>query len=394
MPGHQFRLGPRITNHQAGLQADSAQALDWSPGGLALDSLARMQLATAAATWCNAYDAGFEDLFLAKHKVSDWADAMQRARSAGARHLTFTTSGSTGPRRHLRHTEALLLQEAHAWASVLGDTLLGKPQRIVVLAPTHHIYGFIWGVLLPLVLDVPVVDADLTTLPELHTGDLLVAVPDQWLWLATSAARAGRWPAGVRGISSTAPLASATHHALITPQAPESAAALSCLLQIYGSTETGGVAWRDSPDGDYRLAPGRARSEADQIELVLPDGQHLLLPLQDEIRWRDANHFELLRRVDASVQVGGYNVSPAWVVEQLCAHPVAHGASVRLNTTAAPPRLKAFVVVTRPDDLEARQSFEAWMTETLPWYALPTTVRYGLELPCNALGKPSDWAAD
>jgi phosphopantothenoylcysteine decarboxylase/phosphopantothenate--cysteine ligase len=35
-----------------------------------------MQLATAAATWGNAYDVGFEDLFLAKRSSADWADVM------------------------------------------------------------------------------------------------------------------------------------------------------------------------------------------------------------------------------------------------------------------------------------------------------------------------------
>jgi 4-coumarate--CoA ligase (photoactive yellow protein activation family) len=368
--------------------------LSWGSDSLALDSLARLQLATAAATWCNAYDSGFEDLFLAKRNVSDWADVMQRSRSAGAKHFTFTTSGSTGQRKHLRHTETMLWQEAHAWARVLGESAQGTPKRVVVLAPTHHIYGFIWGVLLPMVLDVSVVDAELTALPTLQTGDLLVAVPDQWLWLATSTTSVWRWPPGVQGISSTAPLAAATHQALTTPESPGSAAALSRLLQIYGSTETAGVAWRDSPSGDYQLAPGRIRGEADQIELVMPDGQHAVLALQDELRWRDATRFELLRRADASVQVGGHNVSPAWVAEQLCSHPVVHAASVRLDPRATPPRLKAFVVLTQTDDLAARQSFEEWMAETLPWYAMPNAVCYGSELPRNALGKPSDWAPD
>jgi 4-coumarate--CoA ligase len=142
-----------------------------------------MQLATAAATWCNAYDVGFEDLFLAKRSAADWAMVMQRARTTGARNFTFATSGSTGKRQQIRHREDTLMGEAQAWAGVLqaGPTPV---TRVVMLAPTHHIYGFIWGVLLPHVLQVPVLDADLTDLPTLHTGDLIVAVPDQWAWLA------------------------------------------------------------------------------------------------------------------------------------------------------------------------------------------------------------------
>jgi hypothetical protein len=74
MPGIKACLGPRIS-------ADPhAAPLSWTADLLDLDSLARMQLATAAATWCNAYDAGFEDLFLAKRTAADWAVVMRRAR--------------------------------------------------------------------------------------------------------------------------------------------------------------------------------------------------------------------------------------------------------------------------------------------------------------------------
>jgi 4-coumarate--CoA ligase len=113
---------------------------------------------------------------------------------------------------------------------------------VVVLAPTHHIYGLIWGVLLPLVLNVHVVGADLDCLSEFQSGDLVVAVPDQWAYLAEST-RA--WPAGVRGIFSTAPLAEAVHRKLTEKSAAGQAAPLARLLQIYGSSETAGLAWRD-----------------------------------------------------------------------------------------------------------------------------------------------------
>ncbi|TAG32757.1 MAG: hypothetical protein EAZ34_09515 [Polaromonas sp.] len=58
--------------------------------------------------------------------------------------------------------------------------------RVIVLAPTHHIYSFIWGVLLPLVLGVSALDADISALPPLQSGDLMVAAPDQWVWLSAS----------------------------------------------------------------------------------------------------------------------------------------------------------------------------------------------------------------
>ena len=388
MPGLSARLGSRISP-----QSD----VDWSATGLALDSLARIQLATAAATWCNAYDAGFEDLFLAKRSAADWAAVMLRARASGAANFTFATSGSTGARKHIRHREDVLRNEAQAWATVLsavdanaGNSASTPPtvNRVVVLAPTHHIYGFIWGVLLPLALGVPAIDADFADLPELLPGDLLIAVPDQWAWLARSAKA---WPAGVQGISSTAPLADDVHRQLIDKRTGNLPAPLARLLQIYGSSETAGLAWRSDPVQPYTLAPGRTRTAQGGIELLLPTGAQAAMPVQDDLQWTSDWAFQLLRRVDNSVQVGGHNVSPDWVAQQLMTHSAVKAAAVRLDTLLTPPRLKAYVLLHSPADAEQKRGLETWALDTLPAHAQLASVTYGDALPQNAMGKPSDW---
>ena len=380
MPGIRGRLGPRMPCSQP------SKLPDWSSGGLALDSLTCMQLATAAAMWCNAQDTGFEDLFLAKRNAQGWADAMQRARSAGAKGFTFSTSGSTGTRQHIRHAHDSLIYEAHSWAQVLCASAL-PVSRIITLVPCHHIYGFIWGVLVPRALGVPVIDASHEALPELLDGDLLVGVPDQWQWLARSG-RANVAP--VQGVTSTAPMSGPVHKRLITAEGA-ALAWLSRLMQIYGSTQTGGIAWRDHPDTPYTLAPGRSRSAAGDVELLLPGGALVSLGLQDEVRWTGTNQFELLRRTDSCVQVGGHNVSLAWVREQLLAYPAVEDASVRLDTAALIPRLKAFVVLKAPANQALQTGVQKWALENLPWYAALGSICYGVELPRNAMGKPSDW---
>ena len=266
MPGIRSRLGPRLPLLQAG------GLPDWSPGGLALYSLARMQLATAAAVWCNAYDAGFEDIFLAKRNAPGCAEAMRRARSAGASGFTFSTSGSTGKRQHIRHAQDSLMDEARSWAQVFQASAW-PVSRIITLVSCHHIYGFSWGVLAPKALGVPVLDASHEALPELRAGDLLVAVPDQWQWLAGSA-RAGLAP--VQCVTSTAPMPGALHQRLVTAQAA-APAFLARLLQIYGSTQTGGIAWRDRPDKPYTLAP---------IADALAAGSSCCCPAARRCRWR------------------------------------------------------------------------------------------------------------
>ncbi len=409
MPGHNRALGPRIS--------PACHTVSWDKDGLYLDSLARMQLATAAATWCNAYDAGFEDLFLARRSSADWADVMARARLAGARHFTFATSGSTGTRKFIRHREDVLAAEALAWVEVLGQITRkahGTPiSRVIVLAPTHHIYGFIWGVLLPLALDVPVLDADVSALPQLHSGDLIVAVPDQWAWLSAShklstpspstQSRGSVWPDSVCGVSSTAQLPKAVHDQLaVLNMTGQARPALRSLLQIYGSSETAGLAWRADPGHPYTLAPGRMRTHTptgtrkdsigqDGISLQLPGGAAVSLAVQDDLNWLNDSNFELLRRTDHTVQVGGHNVSPDWVAAQLMTHPAVREAAVRLHDQVVPPRLKAFVVLHAPCNTDRCEEVEAWAVNHLPWYAAPCAIRYGTKLPKNALGKASDW---
>lgn len=387
MPGLSAVLGSRLSG---------SAGINWAANGLALDSLSRMQLATAAATWCNAYDPGFEDLFLAKRCTVDWAVQMDRCRTAGAQHFTFTTSGSTGARKHIRHQEALLVGEAQVWANLLNTNQFcaGQIKRVVVLTPTHHIYGFMWGILVPLALGVPALDADIEDLPILLPGDLVVAVPDQLHWLAGAIRNKSmpHWPGNITAVSSTSPLPHEVHRILTSPDlVGHKPAALSRLLEIYGSTETAGLGWRADPAHAYTLALGRNRTRDDGIELHLPSGATAVMAVQDELQWVDTNRFYVVRRHDQSVQVGGHNVSPTWVCDQLRSHPSVKQAAVRLSTSVRPPRLKAFVVLHTPDDAGQRRALELWALNQLPWYANFSTVTYGLELPRNAMGKPSDW---
>ena len=389
MPSVAGRLGTRTS---------AFATIDWSSTGLALDSLACMQMATAGGTWCNAFETGYEDLFLAKRNVPAWAAGMHRVALSSGTHITFSSSGTTGVRKHIRHRLSVLMDEARVWADLLSPPKSNAQgtsiKRVVVLAPTHHIYGFIWGVLLPMVLKVPVIDADLEAFPELLAGDLVVAVPDQWTWLADAHHLLGRWPTEVKGVSSTAPLPAQVHRRLTDATGTADAVAtapLAQLLHVYGSAETAGLAWRDDPVQPYMLAAMRVRTLTDGIALVRPPGDPIELAIQDELSWVDHQHFHVVARIDQSVQVAGHNVSPAWVCAQFASHPNVQEVAVRLNSSSHPPRLKAFIVLKQADQLYMRPQLETWAHENLPWYANPASFTYGASLPRSSMGKLCDW---
>jgi long-chain acyl-CoA synthetase len=350
-----------------------AGALDLRDPAFALDSLSRVQLATAASTWFNAFESGYSDLFLARSRLIEWADVAIQARRNGAADFTFSTSGSTGTRKQIRHAEAMLLAEAVAWTRVFSPAC-----RVVVLCPVHHIYGFIFGVLLPAQLQIEVIDATHEALPKLLPGDLIIAVPAQWQWLA---ARKLALAPSVIGVSSTAPLPGETRTQM-------RGLGLDALYEIYGSSETAGVGFRAESNAPYTLLDGRHCLPDASVAARLPDGTFGQLQIQDELAWVDERHFHVGARNDNAVQVGGHNVSPAWVVGQLKQHKAVREAAVRLDSQTEPARLKAFVVLEAADQADA---FENWMRETLPWYACPARLTYGEELPRNAMGKLTDW---
>ena len=366
IPGVRQQLGPRLTNDLA-----------WGKNALDVDSLSRMALATAAATWCNAHDSGHSDLFLARKNVADWAQVMLQARSQTAQNFTFSTSGSTGARKHIRHKEAHLWQEVQGWAE-----LLKVRKRVVVCCPVHHIYGFLWGVMLPQAIGVPVVELAWDAPLDLQPGDLLVAVPAQWSWWGQIRKP---WPADIVGVTSTAPLSAEA-------AAAAKAQGLRQLLAIYGSTETAGLGWRDELDAGtsgqgYTLGPARARM-GDGIGMVMADGALVGLDVQDHLQWLESGQFMVTGRIDGVLQIAGHNVSTEAVRLKLVGHQDVSEAAVRLDLASPAPRLKAFVVLKEG---ATPANFERWLHDQLDSYSRPARVAYGSALPRNDLGKLTDW---
>ncbi|MCA9687015.1 MAG: acyl--CoA ligase, partial [Myxococcales bacterium] len=175
---------------------------------------------------------------LLDERVTTPAEPLTLAPLAAGRHLaTVWTSGSTG--EHQRHpkTAGQLFAEALIQTELFG--LWGM--RVVATVPSHHIYGLLFSVLVPLVsggafsrqtpLHAVVVRSTL-----IETGaDVLVSVPAHLR--ALRLLDPGQLPKLARVFSSAAPLP------------PETARMLHdrfrlAVTEVLGSTETGGIASR------------------------------------------------------------------------------------------------------------------------------------------------------
>ncbi len=351
---------------------------------LGCDSLDRLWLAAAVNEMFCLYDAQVEDSLLGARTFGDWLDIVDVGWNNGGQRLTFSTSGSSGPPRRCTHDLAHLQREVHFLAERFAEV-----KRVVALAPAHHIYGFLFTAMLPTVMDVPVLDANGlppgVLLRELRAGDGITSFPTRWEWLARSIPE---WPKGVHGITSTAPCPEALKRVLV-------GGGITSFTEIYGSSETAGVGVRSFPETRYTLMSHlwwAKRAEGDaEAGALLQDCDGKRIPLQDQVDVSADGTFAVAGRLDGAVQVGGVNVYPRRLEEQLRAIPGVAEAAVRLCAEGRGDRLKAFVVPNeRVTETELAETLEAW-TQTLPAPERVRAFTFGTALPRTSMGKVADW---
>lgn len=383
LAGELAAMGKRITHAEASLWPDD---LTVDAEGIGVDSLGRLACAAAVNAFFRLHEVGVEDYLLAERSLARWAEIVAFALGDGTSGITFMTSGSTGEPKPCPHDHATLAEETAHWAGVFADR-----QRIVQLVPAHHLYGFLFTILLPERLGVPVCDlraAGAGTLARmLGAGDLIVGHPAM---LALLVRMLPTLPAGIVVASSTAPLPRATEEAL-------RARGAAAVHEIYGSSETAGIASRTDPDRGFVLLPRWRQGGAGDAASIIAAASGMEMPLPDRVAWQADGSLVLQGRKDGAVQVAGINVFPAAIAERIAARPGVAECVVRLDQGLSEPRLKAFVV-PRPDSTAAdgagdlADALERWAVAELAEAERPIRFDIGPALPRNEMGKLVDWA--
>ena len=362
----------RGTDHSDTAKGDWPTSTPIGDHGLGLDSMEQLGALGALA---EAFD--LDDSLLSDdppQTVGAWVDWVMHAHVAGDGRITVATSGSTGSPRSCVHDLVDLIDEA----VFLATQFTGR-RRVVALVPAHHLYGIIWTALLPDALDVPVVVRAIGAPLGLAAGDLVIAVPEQWQALVRIV---HRLPDDVIGVSSAGSLNDSVAAGLL-------AAGLTRLVDIYGSSETGGIAMRDVPASGYDLLPRWQLSGHGNEDWQLVDRHGRFCDLPDYVERIGDKALRPIGRRDGAVKVGGHNVWPEQVARELRAVDGVADVAVRLH---AHGRLKAFVVLDPdcdPEQLSAR--IEQVMVTRLADHERPKSFRFGPALPRNAMGKLEDW---
>lgn len=354
---------------------------------LGVDSLERHALAAALSDCLHLHDSGAGQALLQCATLVQWTACSIIGLEASGGAISFKTSGSSGIPKSCTHRLDMLWEEACFFAAQLPQA-----RRIVSAVPAHHIYGFLFSVLLPLAYagrPLALTDARIL-LPaalaaQTQACDVIVGYPELW---SAVAGQAPSWPADVVGVTSTA-------------QCPRDVALRLAnsglrLAEVYGSSESAGVGWRTDASEPYQLLPyWRREGSGDTLLRHAPEGTAQRCDCQDQIAWQDQRRFVPEGRRDAAVQVGGINVFPAQVTALLKRHPGVREAQVRLMRPDEGRRLKAFVVAARSGGNQGLpEQLASWVRERLPPAARPVSFTVGATLPVTRQGKPADWIID
>jgi 4-coumarate--CoA ligase len=365
------RLRPGHPLPPAGARPDGLEI--W-PG---VGSPERAALAAALSEALHLRGSGIEGVLLARPTLSDWIDLSAGALARSGAAITFRTSGSTGAPKPCTHDLERLEEEVATLAAILGPAPgpAERPiRRVVACVPAHHIYGFLFTILLPRAFGASVEDGrgrpPGRLAAALGPGDLVVAVPDTWAAVARLDAPIR---GGVVGTCSTAPLDRAVARRL-------RAQGLGRLVEVYGASETAGIGWRDDPDAPYTLFPYWRLEPAGPAVVDDRLGRRAALP--DLVEPAGPRHIRVIGRRDGAVQVGGTNVFPGRIEAVLATHPDVRAAAVRPFTVDGTTRLEAVIVPAAGCDTgRLRTALEAWATARLTPPERPRAWTFGAAIP-------------
>ena len=362
---------------------------DLSDATWGIDSIEFLDIAGIVNEMFQLHKTGIEDNLLRYRSLDRWVEIVSTSWKHEQSAITFRTSGSTGAPKTATHLIESLLQEVDELASAFEGR-----QRIISMVPSHHIYGFIFTILLPKVLNAPVIEGRefgaSAFQSQLSSGDLIVSFPFNWVYLERSM---GSWPKGVQGVTSTGPMPSDQHLRLLD-------SGIEVLTEIYGCSEQGGIGLRRLPDEPFQLFSywKRKNSSEDMLIRSFNDGTEKEIVPEDTLEWYGENTFKPIKRRDGAVQVAGVNVYPDKIAETISQHEHVKECVVRLADELPIPRLKAFII---PEGEVANEVFnslkvelENWMKPMFSASERPVYLKFGSSLPLNSMGKIIDWSIE
>ena len=302
--------------------------------------------------------------------------------------LYLFTGGSTGTPRIWSKTPRNLLMEALNIARTFDIT---ADDVILATVPSNHIYGLLYSILLPLVsgasvsMFTPSFPLEIAQSLEKTKATVLVSIPAHY-----------------RGLNQVPRI---HHHVRI---AFSSAGALMesdslefyrhtgiAITEIYGSTETGGIAQRTRPQGQTGFYPFDCVNvqindehlgvRSDFLSLELERDKAGYFETADRAAWQeDSAVFVILGRSDGIIKVGGKRVDLAMTRETLMA--VEGVRDVYVFSLPVQTGRENEIVALVEGQVETDHLFQTASLH-LPSYARPRLIKVTQQIPVSSTGK-------
>ncbi len=297
------------------------------------------------------------------------------------------TGGSTGAPKMWSKTATNLLGEV---GYLVNRFSVSHNDRILATVPATHIYGMLYSLLTPLVASARVVGPTPSFPEEIKQQmadtmpTILISVPIHYRALKEKPPQKG---ALRLAFSSAGPLPEADGTAFSTATGVD-------LFEIYGSTETGGIATRCRARGEagltpydciqWRIAGDGLDIRSDFLSRELPIRESGWFTVADRVRPHGDDGFVVVGRVDSIVKVGGNRVDLEKVRQGILNVDGVDDALVLANPveTGRDSEIVALAVGALPADA-VRQA----LGKALEPHEKPRRLRMVTEIPMAATGK-------
>lgn len=258
---------------------------DFTKEPFMLDSLGLVSLATEVGTFFGVHHSGLEDNFIRFRDFESWIDIVIDSLKHYNKTVVFFTSGTTGKAKQVEHSLDKIINEA-----LFLSKIFCKEISIASFVRPHHIYGFIYTIVLPQILKIPVIHYE--PLPsraffKIAPKTLLVSTPTLYKELSLFEES---FSANCVATSSTEPLCEDTYKLLKSKNLQE-------IYEIYGSSESLGVGYRTFLEKPFKL-----------FDYLQKD---FLQDIQDEMEFEDDELFFIKSRNDKLVKHRGYKLDLA-----------------------------------------------------------------------------------
>lgn len=323
-----------------------------------------------------------------------WQDLVPSRRPLGAitpaAALVLYTSGSTGVPKEAGRRLVNIESELAALEAVFGARL--SAGRVFATVAHRHVYGLLFRILWPLLERRPFATFDYEypeqLLGAVGSGNVLISSPAMLKRLGHLPARAGQWRA-VFSSGGFLPAQAAADVARVLGVEP---------IEVLGSTETSGVAWRAASRAGFAVLPSvEVRASADGLlEVRSPfAGYDGWQAMGDRVTLHGDGGFELLGRADRVAKIEDKRVSLSEIERRLTEHAyVKDAVAVALEDKTR--QYIGVVIELTPAGRETlaergkravNSALRSALRGRIEPVALPRAFRYSETMPVDAQGK-------